>query len=136
LVNTTKFISAALVFQYNQHSMQNKNIKVKTTLNYDFGSGSFSTAELCYYIARTVTRDSHESRAENGISLIQCYATYSNSYTFQQWQPHSNHKTFVSLLFCTAEYVFIYDRKKKHTIPLIQATQRLNLIITNIHSSF
>jgi hypothetical protein len=115
--------------------MQNKNINVKITLNYEFGSGSFSTAELCYYTARTITRDSHEISAENGISLVLCYATYSNPYTFKQWQPHSNHKTFGSLLFCTAEYVFIYNRKK-HTIPLTQATQRLNLITTNIHSSF
>jgi len=79
LVNTSKFISAALVFQYNQHSMQNKDINVKITLNYDFGSGSFSTAELCYYTARTVTRDSQEISAENGISLVLCYATPTHS---------------------------------------------------------
>jgi hypothetical protein len=49
--------------------MQNKNINVKITLNYDFGCGIFSTAELCSYAARTVTRDSHESYAEYGIRL-------------------------------------------------------------------
>jgi len=91
--------------------MQKKNIyiyiKVKITLNYDFGSGSFSTAELCYYTARTVTGDLYKSHAENGISLVLCYATYFNPYTFKQWQPHSNHKTFGSLLFCPAEYVII-----------------------------